>query len=428
MLKKKEKLGSSDATKLSRRDLLKVAGGLSAAALIGNFESSLLSKAFGAEPIKLGHITPRTGFLGQLGAYAVMGIQLAVEEANAKGGVLERPIEVVYEDSVNPGTAVQKARKLIEKDKVIAIIGEISSASTLAIGDVVQEVGIPFINTGANSDEIRGKKCHRYTFCSEASNTMYVNSIGKWLIGNKKFSKWHFLTADYAFGHDLYRVSKKLLLDNGGTELGNDMIPTNTPDYSSYILKLKSVNPDLLFLNLAGVDQTTFLKQYKEFGAPFETAGGVMDTVQFWAAGPDAITGVWPCIWYHDLNVPSAKDFTQRFTKKFQKPPDNQAWSDYIATNTILRTIEKTGSTDSKDLVKYLESGEEFDIYKGRPGKIRDWDHQMMQSMYVAKVKKKEEMKDQWDIFEIIDEIPGKDESLEIIMMKKEDGCNLEPI
>jgi branched-chain amino acid transport system substrate-binding protein len=428
MLKEKQESESSNPYGLTRREWLKVTGRLGAAAVIGNFGKPLFSKAFAAEPIKIGHITPRTGFLGQIGAYAVMGVQLAVEEANARGGVLGRPIEVVYEDSVNPGTAVQKARKLIEKDKVVALVGEISSASTLAIGEVAQEAGIPFINTGANSDEIRGTKCHRYVFSTEGSNTMYVNAIGQWLIKNQKFSRWYFLTADYAFGHDLYRVSKKLLLEHGGTELGNDMIPTNTPDYSSYILKLKSVNPDLLFLNLAGVDQTTFLKQYKEFGAPFETAGGVMDTVQFWAAGPDAITGVWPSLWYHGIDVLAAKEFTARFMKKFEKPPDNQAWSDYVAMQIILQAIEKTGGTQSKDLVKFLESGVEFEIYKGRLGKFRDWDHQLMQPMYVVKVKPKAQMKDPWDIFEVLEEIPGKDESLETIMMKKEEGCKLEPL
>ncbi len=59
------------------------------------------------------------------------------------------------------------------------------------------------------------------------------------------------------------------------------MIPTGTLDYSSYILKLRAVKPDLVYLNLAGTDQTTFLKQYREFGAPYELAGGVMDTSNF---------------------------------------------------------------------------------------------------------------------------------------------------
>jgi branched-chain amino acid transport system substrate-binding protein len=299
----------------------------------------------------------------------------------------------------------------------------------MAISDVAQESQILFINTGANSDEIRGTRCHRYNFSTEGSNTMYVNTVGRWLIENQKFSRWYFLTADYAFGHDLYRVSKKLLLEHGGTELGNDMIPTNTPDYSPYILKLKSINPDLVFLNLAGADITTFIKQYKEFGAPFELAGGAMDAVLLWSVGPDALIGVFPSPWYNTIQTPSAQAFTERFIKKFGKPPGNEAWSDYTAMRIVLEAMEKTGSTESKELVKYLESGVEFDIYKGRPGKFREWDHQLMQSMYVVKPKKKEQMKDEWDLLEISAEVPGPNDSLETIMVKKEEsGCKLEPL
>ena len=82
-----------------------------------------------SDVIRIGHLTPRTGFLGPLGEYAVMAVDLAVEEINAAGGVLGRKIEALKEDSVNPQTASTKAERMIERDKVIAIVGEISSAS-----------------------------------------------------------------------------------------------------------------------------------------------------------------------------------------------------------------------------------------------------------------------------------------------------------
>ena len=86
-----------------------------------------------ADAIRLGHLTPRTGFLGQVGEYGFRGASLAVEELNAAGGVLGRKIELIAEDSVNPATAVTKAQKLVERDKVVCLIGEVSSASALAI-------------------------------------------------------------------------------------------------------------------------------------------------------------------------------------------------------------------------------------------------------------------------------------------------------
>ena len=109
------------------------------------------------------------------------------------------------------------------------------------------------------------------------------------------------LTADYAFGHDLFRVSSRFLSENGGKVLANEMVPTNTADYSAYILKVRQAKPDFVYINLAGVDQTTFLKQYKEYNLPFPLAGGVMDTVPFWAAGIDSLSGHWQSLWYHTL-------------------------------------------------------------------------------------------------------------------------------
>src|SRR3954447_11093329 len=98
------------------------------------------------ETIKIGHLTPRTGFLAQSGEYALKGATLAVEEANAAGGALGRKVEMVAEDSVNPATAVTKAQKLVERDKVSCIIGEISSASALAIAEQALRYKTIFLN------------------------------------------------------------------------------------------------------------------------------------------------------------------------------------------------------------------------------------------------------------------------------------------
>src|SRR3979409_704348 len=123
-----------------------------------------------AETIRRGHLPPRTGFLGPLGEYAVMGVNLAVDEINAAGGVMGRKIELIAEDSVNPQTASTKAERLIERDKVVALIGEISSASALAIAQVAQRNRTIFFNTGCNSDELRGKSCNRFMFHTEHPN------------------------------------------------------------------------------------------------------------------------------------------------------------------------------------------------------------------------------------------------------------------
>src|SRR5690349_20169175 len=145
----------------TRRALIKGAGATAAAVGISGFPA--ISQAQ-ADVIKIGHLTPRTGFLGVLGDFAVMAADQAADEINAAGGVLGRKIELLKEDSVNPQTASTKAERMIERDKVAMLIGEISSASALTIGQVAARTKTLFINTGANSDQLRGASCNKYMF------------------------------------------------------------------------------------------------------------------------------------------------------------------------------------------------------------------------------------------------------------------------
>jgi branched-chain amino acid transport system substrate-binding protein len=410
-------------TSSSRREFVKAAAAAGATATLG-FPAILKAE----DSIKIGHLTPRTGFVGQVGEYGFKGATLAVEEANAAGGVLGRKIDMIAEDSVNPSTAVTKAQKLIERDKVLCLLGEVSSASGLAIAEQAKRGKIVYVNTGCNSDELRGKSCNRYMFHVEGCNTMYTKTIGHWQKAKNviKGARWYFLTADYAFGHDLYRVSSRFLQENGGINLGNDMVPTGTTDFSAYILKIRQAKPDFVYLNLAGVDQTTFLKQYREYNLPFQLAGGVMDTVPFWAAGIDALSGHWQSLWFHGLTMPGAVAFTKRFTDKFGMPPDNQAWGDYTAVRILLQAMTETKSTESDKIVQYFEKGASFDVLKGRKATFRPWDHQLLQEMYVVVIKDKAKMKDKWDIFDLVETVPGPGESLELIQpTQQENPCTM---
>src|SRR5919199_3952112 len=224
-------------TNPTRRTLLQGSGGLAALAGVG---MPAIVKAQ-VDAIRIGHLTPRTGFLGPLGDYAVMGIQLAADEINAAGGVNGRKIDLVLEDSVNPQTASAKAERLIERDKVAMIIGEISSASGLAIGQVANRLKTVFINTGCNSDALRGASCNPYMFHIEGANSLYVMAVGQYILRENmvKGRKWYSLTADYAFGHDLLRVAKKFMEGNGGQFAADELVPTDATDFSPYLLKIR---------------------------------------------------------------------------------------------------------------------------------------------------------------------------------------------
>jgi branched-chain amino acid transport system substrate-binding protein len=413
--------GPADKT-VSRRTILRGAALGAGGAVLGQLGFPAILRA--EDDIRLGHLTPRTGFLGQLGEYGFLGAQMAVDEINAAGGVLARRLELISEDSVNPGVAVTKTQKLVERDKVHFLLGEISSASGGAIAEQAKRYRTLYVNTGCNSDALRGSNCNRYTFHVEGSNTMYTKTIGQWQVRQRLIegAKWYMLTADYAFGHDLFRVSSRFLEQNGGTLVNNDMVPTNTPDYSAYVLKIREAAPDFVYINLAGVDQTTFLKQYREYNLPYPVAGGVMDTVPFWGAGIESLSGYWQSLWYHGLEIDTSKAFTRAFIDRYGKPPDNQAWGDYIAIKILAQAVEEVGGTDTAALIEHFEKGASFDILKNREGRFRDWDHQLLQEMFVVRVKDPAEAKDRWDIFDIVEAVPTADQPLELIQPSREEN------
>ena len=369
-------------------------------------------------PIRIGHLTPRTGFLGPLGEYGVMAADLAVKEINAAGGIAGRQIELIKEDSVNPQTASTKAERMIERDEVVAIVGEISSASALTIAQTAERAKRIFINTGGNSDTLRGKDCKRHMFHVETQNAMYVNAEGQHLLseGQVDGKKWYLLTADYAFGHDLLNAARAFLDRNKGGIAGDDLVPTDATDFSSYLLKIRAASPDVVVSNLAGTQITSFLKQYTEFGLEPPVAGFGFDTASAWAAGAGNFKGTWPTVWTHQVDTERSRQFVKAFTDKYGKPPENQAFGDYTALYILKQAIEAVG-TDSEALVAYLEDPKStFDVMKSRPAYFNPANHQLMQEVYTITALPADQVQGQWDIFTTNAAIPAPDQPLETLI------------
>lgn len=395
---------------ISRRRFIRTG----AAAVVGTLAAPTILRAQSG-PIVLGHLTPRTGFLGPMGEYAVMAADLAVEQINAEGGVLGRQIQLLKEDSMNPQTATTKAERMIERDQVVAILGEISSASAQTIGQVAQRRNRVFINTGANSDFLRGEGCQRNMFHTEAQNVMYVNAEGQYFLeqGLVEGKKWYLLSADYAFGHDLRKGALAFTEREGAIVVGDDLVPTDAADFSSYLLNIRAADPDLVVLNLAGTQQSSFFKQYAEFGFDYTLGGFDYNSILAWAAGAENFRGTWPCVWTHQVETEGSKKFAADFTNKYGKPPENQAYSDFIGIKIIAQAIAETGGTKTEDLVAYLENeGTEFDILKSRPGRFDPQTHQLLQEVYAVTAVDPAEVENQWDIFTTSGPLPAGEKPL----------------
>jgi branched-chain amino acid transport system substrate-binding protein len=415
-------------TRYSRRTLLQASAALAGASTLG-FPS--IGRAQGdknADKIKIGHLTPLTGFLGTLGTYAQLGIKLAQEEINASGGVMGRQLDVLSEDSVNPATAATKAQRMLDQDGVTVLMGEINSASALTIMQVAARNKRLYMQIGARSDALRGKNCNRYTFHVDIPSTVMVNAVGKALVRDNmmKDKKFYTLTADYIFGHDLARAARAFFDANGGKVAGDELVATDVTDFSPYLLKIRQAKPDVVCSNLAGNQVTNLIKQYAEFGLPYPIVGFNLNTADAWAAGAGNLSGTWPTVWYHTLDVPGSKAFVAAFTKKYGKVPENHAWIEYISLKMMAQAMAETKSTETDKLIPYFEQQTQFDILKGRKGYFRNWDHQLMQEAYPFTVKPKDQIKHPYDMLSLGAAIPEPNESLESIALTKEQNpCSM---
>jgi len=411
-------------TRYNRRRILKAGAALAGVSALG-FPAVVSGQS---DKIKIGHLTPLTGFLGALGAYAQLGIRMAEEEINRSGGVLGRQIEVISEDSVNPATGATKAQRMFEQDGVALLMGEINSAVALTIMQVAERNKRLFLQIGARSDALRGKNCNKYTFHVDIPNTVMVYAVGKALVRDNmvRGKKFFTLTADYIFGHDLLNAAKRFFAANNGNLIGDELIATDVTDFSPYLLKIRQARPDVVCSNLAGNQVTTLIKQYSEFGLPYPIVGFNLNTADAWAAGEGNLAGTWPTPWYHTLDVPASKTFVDNFTKKNGKPPENHAWIEYISLKMMAQAMNDAKTTDNNKLIEHLEKQSEFDVLKARKAYFRSWDHQLMQEAYPFTVKPKGQAKDRWDLIALGGAVPGASESLEVLAPTREQNpCSM---
>ncbi|HEY4999452.1 MAG TPA: ABC transporter substrate-binding protein, partial [Usitatibacter sp.] len=161
--------------KVSRRGLIKAAAAAGALQVTGPF----IISARGEEPVKIGLDNPLTGTYAAVGKNELNGCELAIEQINAKGGILGRSVKLLVEDSTSgdAGTAVQKARKLIDRDKVDFLLGNVNSALSLAMADVSNEKGVIHIVPGGHTDAVTGKTCHWNVFRVCNTTQMEANAV-----------------------------------------------------------------------------------------------------------------------------------------------------------------------------------------------------------------------------------------------------------
>jgi branched-chain amino acid transport system substrate-binding protein len=408
---------------LDRRTIIKAA----AAAGVAQIASPFVISARAAENVKIGMDNTFTGTYAEQGKNEQIGAQLAIEEINAKGGILGRQVELLSEDSTSTdtGTAVLKARKLIQRDKVDFLLGNVNSAMSLAMGEVSNELRTLHIVTGGHTDAVTGTDCHWNVFRVCNTTRMETNSVAATL-ARKYGKKWYFITPDYAFGHTLQIGFEAFLKANGGTELGASLAPLGATDYSSYLIKAQSTNPDVIIFLTAGQDAVNSLKQAVQFGLDkrFHIAGAQQELEVLNGLPPEARIGTWVFEWYwNQPNIKGLPEFIAAIRKhNGGKVPTARHWFGYAATWTCALVANGTKSLDAVKMAKALEGFALPPEIALMPNKTyyRAGDHQLMPTLYVGHAVPKGE-KDPEDLFVVDQLVKGDEAALSVA----ETGCHV---
>lgn len=387
--------------------------------------SPYVVKALGDEPIKIGLDDTFTGTYAELGKNEQIGCQLAVEEINKKGGILGRQVELLSEDSTSTdtGTAVQKAHKLIERDKVNFLIGNVNSSMALAIGEVTSQAGVLHIVSGGHTDAVTGTNCHWNVFRVCNTTRMETNSVSKTLF--EKFGKkWYFITPDYAFGHTLQQGFEASLKKFGGTEVGSSLTPLGSTDFSSYLIKAQSANPDVIIFLHAGQDMINALKQAVQFGLDkkFHLAGAQQELEALNGLPPNARVGTWVFEWYwNQPNVPYVKEFVAAIKAKTGHVPTARHWFGYASTWTCALIANEKKTLDARVLAKGLEDFPLPPEVALMPDKVfyQAGTHQLMPDLYVGHAVSEGAFPE--DLFHVDQVVKGIDVALPVA----ETGCQL---
>jgi branched-chain amino acid transport system substrate-binding protein len=406
---------------IGRRKVLQA--GLAVGAL--QVTSPFIVKALGEEPIRIGLDDPFTGTYAELGKNEQIGCQLAIDEINKKGGILGRQVELLAEDSTSAdtGTAVQKAHKLIERDKVNFLLGNVNSAMALAMGEVSSQGGVLHIVTGGHTDAVTGTACHWNVFRICNTTRMETNSVSKALF-DKFGKKWYFITPDYAFGHTLQSGFEASLKKFGGTEAGSSLTPLGTTDFSSYLIKAQAANPDVIIFLHAGQDMVNALKQAVQFGLDkkFHIAGAQQELEVLNGLPPNARIGTWVFEWYwNQPNVAHVSDFIAAMKPVTGgKMPTARHWFGYAATWTCALIANEKKTLDAQTLAKGLEGFTLPPEVALMPDKafFRAGDHQLMPNLYVGHAEQGSAPE---DLFHVDQVVKGVDVALPV----EETGCHV---
>jgi urea transport system substrate-binding protein len=375
----------------NRRQILKTGATMAATALAAPF----LRRAQAADPIKIGSLLDLSGPIGTSGQPMFDAIQLAVEEVNAAGGLLGRPIQLVnYNTQSTIQLYSQYAQQLALKDGVAAVHGGITSASREAIRPVFDRYRILYFYNVL----YEGGVCDRNTFCTGTTPAQTVNKLVPYALKTWG-KKVYIVAADYNYGQITAKWMTKYTRDGGGTVQAVEFFPLDVTSFTATISKIQEAKPDVVLSALVGSNHTAFYRQWAAAGMKGKipiastTFGLVNELATINPSESDGIVTSYG--YYQELKTPKSVAFVDAIHKKFGADVpyiSELAAATYEGFYLWAEGVKQAGSIDRMAVIKALETGPSFD---GPSGKVTldHATHHVIRNAYLAKADNKN-----WDV------------------------------
>ena len=323
----------------------KLGAALLAAACIFAFASC----GSGGSEIKIGNINPVTGEAASFGASTKNGATMAAEEWNAKGGLLGKKIKLVYaDDKGDPAEGAAVFTKMIQQDKVTAILGGITSRVALAGAPIAQEAKVPMLTPTATNEKVT--QVGDYIFRSCFIDSFQGTVAAKYAAGELKAKKAAIIFdvgSDYSKG--LSENFKTVFEAAGGKVVASEAHPSGATDFKAQLTKIVQAKPDVLYVPDFYNDVGLIAKQVRELGfkGPMVGVDGWDSPELVKIAGDSIEGGVFTNHYSKDDTRPVVQDFVKRYQDKYKSDPDALAALAYDGANILFDAIKRAGKTDA---------------------------------------------------------------------------------
>jgi branched-chain amino acid transport system substrate-binding protein len=282
-----------------------------------------------------------------------------------------------------------------------------NSAAALAVANQAKAKKKLYINVGAGTTALTGAQCNKYTFHWAYDTAMLAKGTAGTIVGGGGKS-WNIVYPDYAFGQDMNKSFTAAVTAAGGSVGQSIASPFPSDNFVTFITKAGDGNPQVVGTMHAGGDLINFVKQFNQspLKGQVQLAVGLMFITDIHSLGVDQFSGTqFTDAWYWNFDEQNKK-WADRFKEKTSTRPSFAHAANYSAAMNYLEAVQASGTDDADTIVKALE-GKKINDFFLRNGEVRAADHNVVHDAYLAKVKTKDQVKEDWDYEEIVKTVPA---------------------